>query len=177
MGLWTASPRGSLWGTPSAWPVYEAYIYKHHLLAGDSLWRQYRCEHNIRGAGGEYIHPLLRLHWRLFEACILVRVQFLSISWRALARHLRSVWIRVLVIWHPMTHTIFAFFVWAKSTHAMSLRGKSAWTVSFFLWKSSALVCPSFRGKSLLPAILDPPLPKHGGEWNRGVRSWIWPIS
>ncbi len=52
-----------------------------------------------------------------------------------------------------MTHTIFAFFVWARSTHAMSSRGKSACTVSFFLWKSSALVCPSFR---LLPAIRDP---------------------
>ncbi len=38
-------------------------------------------------------------------------------------------WIRVLVIWHPMTHTIVASFVWAKSTHAMSLRGQSACTV------------------------------------------------
>ncbi len=28
-----------------------------------------------------------------------------------------------------MTHTIVAFFVWAKSTHAMSLRGQSACTV------------------------------------------------
>ncbi len=50
----------------------------------------------------------------LFEACILVRVVF-SLSWRALTRRLRSVWIRVLVILHPMTHTIFASFVWAKS--------------------------------------------------------------
>ncbi len=105
---------------------------------------------------------------------------FSLLSWRALARRLRSVWIRVLVIWHPMTHTIFASFVWARNTHAMSLRGKSACTVSFFLWKSSALVCPSFRGKRgshLLPAIRDPPLLRHGGEWNRGVRSWIWPMS
>ncbi len=51
---------------------------------------------------------------------------FLYLSWRALARRSRSVWIRVLVIWHPMTHTIVASFVWAKSTHAMSLRGQSA---------------------------------------------------
>ncbi len=32
---------------------------------------------------------------------------------------------------------------------------------------SSALACPSFRGKRgsrLLPAIQDPPLPRHGGE-------------
>ncbi len=33
------------------------------------------------------------------------------------------------------TNTIFASFVWARSMHAMSLRGKSACTVSFFLWK------------------------------------------
>ncbi len=30
---------------------------------------------------------------------------FSLLSWRAIARHLRSVWIRVLVIWHPMTQT------------------------------------------------------------------------
>ncbi len=105
---------------------------------------------------------------------------FYLLSWRALARRLRSVWIRDQAIWHSMTHTIFAFFVWARSMHVMSSRGKSACTVSFFLWKSSSLVCPSFRGKSgsrLLPAIRDPPLPRHGGEWNSGVRSWIWPMS
>ncbi len=102
---------------------------------------------------------------------------FILLSWRALAKRLRSVWIHVLVIWHPMTHTIFASFVWARLTHAMSLRGKSVCTVSFFLWKISALVCPSFRGKRgsrLLPAIRDPPLPRHGDKLNCGVRSWIW---
>ncbi len=39
----------------------------------------------------------------------------------------------------------------------------------------SALVCRSFqrkRGSRLLPAIRDPPLPRHGGELNHGVRSW-----
>ncbi len=89
----------------------------------------------------------------------------------------KCLWIRVLVIWHPMTHTIVASFVWAKSTHAVSLRGQSACTVSCSLWESSVLVCPSFRGKRvsrLLPAIRDPPRPRHGGEWNRGARR-IWP--
>ncbi len=28
------------------WPVFEAYIQKHNLLAGDSLWRHYRRDHN-----------------------------------------------------------------------------------------------------------------------------------
>ncbi len=40
--------------------------------------------------------------------------------------------------------------------------------------------CPSFQGKRgsrLLPAIRYPPLPRHGGDWNRGVHSWIWPMS
>ncbi len=117
----------------------------------------------------------------LFEACILVGIQFsFIIKWRALARHSRSVWIRVLVIWHPMTHTIVASFVWARSTHAMSLRGQSACIVSVSLWKSSALICPSFRGKRvsrLLPTIRDPPGLRHGGEWNRGARRWIWLMS
>ncbi len=42
-------------------------------------------------------------------------------------------WIRVLVIWHPMTHTTVASFVWAWSTHAMSLRGglRALWAVLY----------------------------------------------
>ncbi len=105
---------------------------------------------------------------------------FLPLLWRALARRLRDVWIRVLVIWHLMTHTNFASFVWVRSTHAISSSGQSACTVSFFLWKSSTHTCPSFqgrRGSHLLPAIQDPPLLRHKGEWNCGVRRWIWPVS
>ncbi len=46
----TASPRGRYWGTPSACPVLEAYIYKNtHLLASDSPRRHYRCDPDIRG--------------------------------------------------------------------------------------------------------------------------------
>ncbi len=66
---------------------------------------------------------------------------FSLLSWRTLARRLRSVWIRVLIIWHPMTHTIFASFVWARSTHAMSLRGKSA----FFFEKAPFSSVPLFE--------------------------------
>ncbi len=114
----------------------------------------------------------------LFEACKvnLVRVQFSFLLWRALARRFGSVWIHVLVIWYPMTHTTVASFVWAWSTHAMSLRGRFACIVSGSLWGRSALACPSFRGKGgsrLLPAIQVPPLPRHGGEWNRGARRRI----
>ncbi len=81
----------------------------------------------------------------VFTNCFVWSVQsgkstvFSLLSWRTLARRLRSVWIRVLVIWHPMTHTIFASFVWAKSTHAMSLRGKSACTMSLFFYEKAPL--------------------------------------
>ncbi len=54
-----------------------------------------------------------------------------------------------------MTHTIVASFVWAKSTHAMSLRGQSACTVSYkkapfssvplFEERGTAVCFPRFR--------------------------------
>ncbi len=69
-----------------------------------------------------------------------------------------------------MIHTIFASFVWA-------LEGKSACTVSFFYVKAPLSSCPSvqgMRGSRLLPAIRDPPLPRHGGN---GISSWMWPMS
>ncbi len=91
---------------------------------------------------------------------------FSLLLWWALARRLRSVWIRVLVIWHPMTHTIFASFVWARSTHAMSLRGKSGCTVSFFLWKSSGLVCPSFEERGVAVCF-----PRFGTHHCRGTEA------
>ncbi len=136
----------------------------------------------IKGPPGDYIISFFVFtDWSVWRNVHSGRnTVFLYLSWRALARRSRCVWIRVLVIWHPMTHTIVASFVWAKSTHAMSLRGQSACTVSCSLWESSVLVCPSFRGKRgsrLLPTIRYPPLPRHGGDWNRGVRSWLWPMS
>ncbi len=115
--------------------------------------------------------------WSVHSMC---KKGILPLLWRALARRLRDVWIHVLVIWHLMTNTIFASFVWASSTHLKSSAGHSACTVSFFQWKSSTFVCPSLqgrRGSCLLPAIQDPPLPRHRGEWNRGVRRLIWSMS
>ncbi len=127
-----------------------------------------------KGAPGKYV-----ILFFVFSDCFVWSVHsngkndFLLLLWRALARRLRDVCIRVLVIWHLMTHTIFASFVWARSTHAMSSRGQSACTVSFSLWESSALVCLSFRGRRgshLLPAVQDPLLPRHWGKWARGAR-------
>ncbi len=89
-----------------------------------------------KGAPGKYV-----ILFFVFNDCSVWSVhstgknEFLLLLWRALARRLRDVCIRVLVIWHLMTHTIFAFFVWARSTHAMFSREQSACTVSFSLWE------------------------------------------
>ncbi len=80
------------------------------------------------------------------------RNRIFVLLWRALARRLGGVWIRVFVIWHPMTHTIIASFVWAKSTQAMSLRGNLHALWVFSMRKSSALVCPSFWMKEGQPS-------------------------
>ncbi len=100
-----------------------------------------------KGGPGEYIILFFVFtDWFVWSMHSGKSTVFSLLSCRALARRLRSVWIRVLVIWHQMTHTIFASFVWARSTHAMSLRGKSACTVSFFkcfyyLQERGAAVC------------------------------------
>ncbi len=134
-----------------------------------------------KGAPGKYV-----ILFFVFNDCSVWSVHstgkndFLLLLWRALARHLGDVCIRVLVIWHLMTHMIFASFVWARSTHAMFSRERSACTVSFSWWESSALVCLSFRGRRgsrLLPTVQDSLLPRHWGEWSRGARRRSWPMS
>ncbi len=117
----------------------------------------------------------------LFEACNLVRVQFsLKIKWRALARRLR-----LCVVPRPRykigthrddTHNLCVFCLGKEHARDV-LEGKSACTVSFFYVKAPLSSCPSFRGKRgsrLLPAIRDPPLPRHGGN---EISSWMWPMS
>ncbi len=96
---------------------------------------------------------------------------FLYLSWRALARRSRSVWIRVLVIWHPMTHTIVASFVWARSTHAMSLRGQSACIVSSSLWKKLHSRLSLFSRKEGQPSASRDSGPT-ATEARRRMKSW-----
>ncbi len=93
------------------------------------------------------------------------------LSWRALARRLRCVWIRVLVIWHPMTHTIIASFVWAKSTHAISLRGKSACTVSLFSMKKLRSRLSLFSRKEGQPSASHDSGPT-AAKAQRRMKSW-----
>ncbi len=181
MGTRTASPRGRYGERPQRDSVWR-YIWKNTPVGRRQPMTSLPAYHNISAAGRIHHQLFSSSLTGLFEACRvnLVRVQFSNSTMASTSKAFGSVWIRVLVIWHPMTHTTVASFVWAWSTHAMSLRGRFACIVSGSLWGSSALACPSFRGKRgsrLLPAIQDPPLPRHGGEWNRGVRSWWWPIS
>ncbi len=106
------------------------------MLAGDSLWRHYRRDHSIKGRWENMSSSSSSSVAVLFEACVLL------LLWRALARRLRDVCIRVLVIWHLMTHTIFASFVCARSMHAMSSRGQSACTG---LSREAAVCFPRFK--------------------------------
>ncbi len=99
----------------------------------------------LKRAPGEYVL------FFVFSDCIVWSVHsmgknnFLPLLWWALARRLTDMWIRVLVIWHLMTHTIFASFVWATRTHAMSSRRQSACTVSIFPWESIFLSVSLFE--------------------------------
>ncbi len=74
------------------------------------------------------------------------------------------------------THNLCIFCL--GNEHARDvLEGKSACTMSFFYVKAPLSSCPSFRGKRgscLLPAIRNPPLPRHGGN---EISSWMWPMS
>ncbi len=55
--------------------------------------------------GGHIILFFVFTDWSVWSVHSGRNTVFLVLSWRALARHLRSVWIRVLVIWNPMTKT------------------------------------------------------------------------
>ncbi len=56
----TASPRGHYGERLQRDSCLKKHMKKHHPLAGDSPWRHYRHDHNIRKAGWIH-HPLLRL--------------------------------------------------------------------------------------------------------------------
>ncbi len=60
--LRTASPRGHYGERLQRDSCLKKHMKKHHPLAGDSPWRHYRRDHNIRTAGWIH-HQLFRLHW------------------------------------------------------------------------------------------------------------------
>ncbi len=73
------------------------------------------------------------------------------------------------------THNLCVFCLGKEHARDV-LEGKSACTVSFFYVKAPLSSCPfpRKRGSRLLPAIRDPPLPRHGGN---EISSWMWPMS
>ncbi len=60
--LRTASPRGHYGERLQRDSCLKKHMKKRHPLAGDSPWRHYRRDHNIRTAGRIH-HQLFRLHW------------------------------------------------------------------------------------------------------------------
>ncbi len=106
MGTRTASPRGRYGERLSVTRVWR-YIFKnttcwpataHDVTTGVP---QYKCRREDTSSA--FSSSLTDL----FEACKvnLVRLQFSFLLWRALAKRLGSVWIRVLVIWHGLFDT------------------------------------------------------------------------
>ncbi len=173
--LWVAM--GNAISVTLVWSIHT----KTQLVGRQQHMTSLPVRPQYKRAPGEYI-----ILFFVFSDCFVWSVHsmgkhdFLPLLWRALARPLRDVWIHVLVIWHLMTHTIFTSFVWARSTHAMSSRRQSACTVSIFPWKSSALVCLSFRGRRgsrLFLVVQDLLLPRHGGEWAPWAHRRIWMMS
>ncbi len=71
-----------------------------------------------------------------------------------------------------MTHTIFASFVWARTTHAMSLRGNSsACTVSFFFYEKHRSRLSLFSRKEGQPSASRDSGPT-AAEARRRLKSW-----
>ncbi len=134
----------------------------------------------IKGSPGEYIISFFVFtDWSVWRNVHSGRnTVFLYLSWRALARRSRSD-PSPRYLTPDDTHDCCVFCLGEE--HARDVfEGAVCVHCELSLWESSVLVCPSFRGKRgsrLLPAIRYPPLPRHGGDWNRGVRSWIWPMS
>ncbi len=75
--LRTASPRGHYGERLQRDSCLKKHMKKHHPLAGDSPWRHYRRDHNIRTAGRIH-HPAFSssLTGLFEETCILVGIQF-----------------------------------------------------------------------------------------------------
>ncbi len=121
-GTSTLRPLEGAMGTPSAWPVSEAWI-KHtmHLtLAGGSLWRKQMSVCGHKRAPVEHVILFLSSGDFVSEVWVL---------WNALG----GVPIRVSVSdtrWHTR------LMRWAKSTRALFSREWSAFIVSLFLWEN-----------------------------------------
>ncbi len=131
--------------------------------------------HNINAAGRIHHQLFSSSLTGLFEVCNLVRVQFSLYQMASTSKAFKIVCGKIGTH-RDDTHNLCVFCL--GNEHARDvLEGKSACTMSFFYVKAPLSSCPSFRGKRgsrLLPAIRDPPLPRHGGN---EISSWMWPMS
>ncbi len=174
MGTRTASPRDRYGERLSVTRVWR-YICKnttcwpataHDVTTGVP---QYKCRREDTSSA--FSSSLTGL----FEACNLVRVQFSLYQMASTSKAFKIVCGKIGTH-RDDTHNLCVFCL--GNEHARDvLEGKSACTMSFFYVKAPLSSCPSFRGKRgsrLLPAIRDPPLPRHGGN---EISSWMWPMS
>ncbi len=131
----------------------------HLTLAGGSLWRKQMSVCGHKRAPVEHVILFLSSGDFVSEVWVL---------WNALG----GVPIRVSISdtrWHTR------LMRWAKSTRALFSREWSAFTVSLFLWESSALVHPFSQknwGDHLPPAARVQPLLRQWRDWVRGDRRW-----
>ncbi len=164
MGTRTASPRGRYGERLSVTRVWR-YIFKnttcwpataHDVTTGVP---QYKCRREDTSSA--FSSSLTGL----FEACNLVRVQFSLYQMASTSKAFKIVCEKIGTH-RDDTHNLCVFCL-GKEHACDVLEGKSACTVSFFYVKAPLSSCPSVRGKRgsrLLPAIRDPPLPRHGGN-------------
>ncbi len=86
--------------------MLEVYIYKNTTCWPATAYDVTTGVTALYGTPGEYVILFFVFtDWFVWSVHSGKSTVFSLLSWRALARHLRTVWIRVLVIWHPMTQT------------------------------------------------------------------------
>ncbi len=103
--LWTASPRGRYGECRQHDPCLK------HTYKNKTCWPALTARLQYKGRRENTSSTSF-----VFTDCFVWSMHsgkstvFYLLSWRALVRRLRSVWIRVLAIWHPMnTHNLCVF--------------------------------------------------------------------
>ncbi len=131
MGTRTASPRGRYGERLSVTRSEDTYVKTPPVGRRQPMTSLPAC-HNISAAGRIHHQLFSSSLTGLFEACRvnLVRVQFSNSTMASTSKAFRKCVDPCPRYLTPDDHTTVASFVWAWSTHAMSLRGRFACIVS-----------------------------------------------